>query len=266
MIVDNIKKAIAQIEKIDITNNEFKYAVFDFDNTCVVNDVAEAAFAYLCENNLLKDFSLLGKKHLDSSDYHAAALRHYYQLLDQGKTEQAFGFIGECLSGFSLAEVAAAVKKTVASEGEAVTKRILFSLTINRGLKVREGIKELLAYAHKKNIAVWVISASPESMVKPAWELFFPNVKAECIGIENVMNGDLLTAKLIYPLPIAGGKVANIQNKIQREIKPIFAIGDSINDQPMLEYAELAIVIDRGNSLAEYAKGRKDWVILAATT
>ena len=32
-----------------------RFAVLDFDNTCIINDIGEATFAFACENRLIKN-------------------------------------------------------------------------------------------------------------------------------------------------------------------------------------------------------------------
>jgi len=38
------------------------FAAFDFDNTCIYNDIGEAVFVYQCENGLLRNRYLLGRE------------------------------------------------------------------------------------------------------------------------------------------------------------------------------------------------------------
>ena len=63
MRTTSLNKITSLIDKISSTNDGYLYAVFDFDNTCIINDIEEASFAFICENRLLKDFSLLNQKY-----------------------------------------------------------------------------------------------------------------------------------------------------------------------------------------------------------
>ena len=262
MIVSSIREVLEQIDKLDLSNSKFRYAVFDFDNTCIVNDIGEATLAFLCENKLLRDDSLLPDKDFsNSSEYHRAVFRHYFHMLDENKIEEAYRFIWECLSGFSVEEINNMVERVVHFEGEVLTKRKLLGLTVHKGLTARNGIAELFTYTKKKDIEIWIVSASSDYIVRQAFEIFFPNVKARCIGTENIIKNNVITSNIVYPLCALERKVDYIQSRIHKSIKPIFAVGDSINDKAMLEYAELTIVIDRGNSLSEYAKKQDGWVV-----
>ena len=66
------------------------FAVLDFDNTCIVNDVGEATLAYVCRNHLLRYGNLLpsGGQSCDPA-YHAQVFRHYHQLLNRGDIRPA---------------------------------------------------------------------------------------------------------------------------------------------------------------------------------
>ena len=104
------------------------YAVFDFDNTCIVNDIAEAALAYLCENNLLKK--------LDGE----ATFKKYFRLLEEGHTQEAYEFATQLLAGFTISEIKTIVQETVRQEGSKLSKRKLFGIEINRVIKPNKSI------------------------------------------------------------------------------------------------------------------------------
>ena len=51
---------VTLIDQIERTPNGF--AVFDFDNTCIINDITEATLHYIARNNLFRDKNLLGNE------------------------------------------------------------------------------------------------------------------------------------------------------------------------------------------------------------
>ena len=79
---------VTLIDQIERTPNGF--AVFDFDNTCIINDITEAVLYYLSANNLFKDENLLSFK---SENYAKDVFENYYKLLDENKTREAYEFI-----------------------------------------------------------------------------------------------------------------------------------------------------------------------------
>src|SRR3989339_1351822 len=98
------------------------YAVFDFDNTCIINDIQEALLAYLCENSILKNFN--GEE----------VFKKYYQLIESSKLHEAYEFAVSVFWGFSLDELRKFTKDSIDSEGSRITKRELFGIKINKGI------------------------------------------------------------------------------------------------------------------------------------
>jgi phosphoserine phosphatase len=71
----------------------------------------------------------------------------------------------------------------------------------------------------------------------------------------------VLSRALDEPHSIAEGKVDCIKAFIDRSRRPLFAVGDSVYDLPMLEYAELAAVVGRDNAMTQEAR-RRGWFVL----
>src|SRR5262245_10927174 len=53
---------------------ERPFAVLDFDNTCIVNDIAEAVLAHMCRNQLLRGRGLIAPE-TPHGDYHRQVFR-----------------------------------------------------------------------------------------------------------------------------------------------------------------------------------------------
>lgn len=224
------------------------YAVFDFDNTCVINDVGEAVLAFLCENKLLKQFD------------NEAAFKKYYTLLEQGKTQEAYEFATQLLAGFTISEIKNIVQETAKQEGSKLSKRNLFGIEINRGIKTNQSITKLIGLLHP-HYKIWVVSASAKPIIEEALKIFLPDCQIKCIGMESEQNRGILTDQLIYPTSTFKGKVDNIKKYISKEVPPVLGAGDSMNDRYMLEYCKVKVVVDRKNQLTELAK-KKGWIIL----
>src|SRR5580704_15440471 len=79
--MDALAALSARIE--DVCDQPF--AVLDFDNTCIVNDIGEATLAFMCRKHLLRCGELLPSGAQPCSPaYHEQVFRHYHQLLDRG--------------------------------------------------------------------------------------------------------------------------------------------------------------------------------------
>ena len=256
--MDSLLKKIENKQKQSL---EYNYAVFDFDNTCIVNDIGEAILHFLCRNNLLRDHNLLKDNYIDIYEYHQAVFTYYYKLLNNRLTEQAYILCAQCISGFSVDEIKNITKHAITYEGTIITKENIFGININKGLKKRDTLSKILEYSQKNNIDVFIVSSSPEYLVKIAFHLFYPKINATIIGIKNITKKSIITKELVYPLSILSGKVLNIKNNIHPSIKPLFAIGDSMNDFKMLEYSQLPIVVYQKNNLSNYAQ-KNNWDII----
>src|ERR1700692_3405228 len=114
------------------------FAVLDFDNTCIVNDVGEATLAFMCRNNLLRCGELLPTGAQPCSPaYHEQVFRHYYQLLARGDIRSASLLCAGILAGFKPDDAAAAVSAALDAEGNVPGESALYGIPIARGLAVR---------------------------------------------------------------------------------------------------------------------------------
>lgn len=232
-----------------------RFAVFDHDNTLIYNDIMEATLAYLCEHKLLRNFSLVAT----DKDYHAAVFQEYHRMLADGRAKEAYRFAAKTLAGFTIREMKGVVEETLKQEGTKLGEHILYDIKIAKGIDVNPQIASLTQLLQQDDIQIWIVSASPRAVIEPMRDHYFPGCSVIAINQELVRGK--LTDKVIEPAPIYDGKVKCIQRDINRMVRPILAVGDSMNDRAMLEYAHIPVVVDRGNSLAAFARERH-WHIL----
>lgn len=168
------------------------FAVLDFDNTCIVNDVGEATLAFMCRNRLLRCGELLspGAQACDPA-YHERVIRHYYELLGSGDIRAASLLCAGALAGFAPPEAAAAVSAALDAEGTVPGAAELYGMPIARGLAVRPGLRRLIDFSAANNIQVWIVSASPEIAVRAAMARF--GLCGNLIGLRHQVNGGVLS-------------------------------------------------------------------------
>ncbi len=232
------------------------FAVFDFDNTCIVNDIGDAVLAFTARDNLFKDKTLLNG---EFENYSKAVFENYHKLYDGGQIKEAYEFMAKTLSGFSVDEIKSLVDEAIKFEGEEINTAELFGRKINKGIKPRKEIVELVGFLKNNKVEVWIVSASSEILVRQAMEHF--NIKANLISVRNVVVDGKITNELEKPLSIYEGKVDCIKKFISQDKKPLLGVGDSMNDLPMLEYCEIKVVVDRQNELAKKAK-QNNWFLI----
>ncbi|HWE77993.1 MAG TPA: haloacid dehalogenase-like hydrolase [Pseudolabrys sp.] len=239
------------------------FAVLDFDNTCIVNDVGEATLAFLCRNHLLRCGKLLrsGAQPCDSS-YHEQVFRHYHQLLNGGDIRSASLLCAGILAGFKPHEATAVVSAALDAEGTSPGETELYGISIARGLAVRPGLRRLIDFSAANDIQIWIVSASPEIAVRTAMGRF--GLVGNLIALRHRLDHAVLTHALDEPHSIAEGKVDCIKRHIDGSWRPLFAVGDSVHDLPMVEYADLHAVVERDNALTQEAR-RRGWFVLPSS-
>jgi len=232
------------------------FTVFDFDNTCIVNDIGDATLAFMARNNLFRDKNLLPGKF---EDYSRAVFENYHNLYNAGQIKEAYEFMAKTLSGFYVDEISRLAEDVIKFEGEEIKIAEVLGIKIAKGLKPREQITELINFLKNNGVEVWIVSASPELLVRQAMKHF--NIEANLIGVRNVIVDGKITDELEEPLSMFEEKVDCIKKYISRDKKPLLGVGDSMNDLPMLEYCEIKVVVDRQNELAKKAK-QNNWFLI----
>ena len=236
------------------------FAVLDFDDTCIVNDIAEATLAYICRNQLLRRADLLASRTQDCARmYHREVFRRYYALLHRGDIQSASLLCARIFAGFSAIEAETIVAAAIAAEGSILGMEELYGIRIARGLAVRPALRRLIDFLHDNKVQVWIVSASAEIAVRTAMKYF--GLSAKLIALRNKLEGGVISTDLDAPYSIREGKVDCIRTLIDAYHRPVLAIGDSVHDVPMLEYAHISAVVDCNEKLIKEAR-RRDWFIL----
>jgi phosphoserine phosphatase len=250
----------AAISKRLEETREAPFATLDFDNTCIVNDIGEATLAFMCENNLLRCSDLLpsGGKPGDPA-YHSQVFRHYHQLLNGGDIRAASLLCARILAGFKPDEATAVVAAALDAEGNIPGEAELFGIPIARGLAVRPALRRLIEFSTANAVQIWIVSASPAIAVQAAMQSF--GLPGNLIALRHRIEGEVFSLTLDTPHSIAEGKVDCIKTFIDAKRRPLFAVGDSVYDLPMLEYAELRAVVERDNAVTREAR-RRGWFVL----
>jgi phosphoserine phosphatase len=236
------------------------FAVLDFDNTCIVNDVGEATLGFLCRHHLLRYGGLLptGARRCDQA-YHERVLHHYYQLMNGGDIRAASLLCARMLAGFEAREAAAVVAAALDAEGTVPGDTELYGVPIARGLSVRPALRRLIDFSTANDIQIWIVSGSPEIAVRAAMQRF--GLSGNPIGLRHRIEGEVLSHALDEPHSIAEGKVDCIKQFIDAGRRPLFAVGDSVYDLPMVEYADIPAVVARDDALTQEAR-RRGWFVL----
>src|SRR5262249_22142563 len=156
-------------------------------------------------------------------------------------------------------EAAALVRATMDAEGEVPRQDELYGVAIARGLKPRPVVAKLIDVLRATAVEIWIVSASPEIAVAAAMARF--GLSATLIALRNRRDGAVLPGEVAKPCSIAQGKVDCIRAFISADTRPLLAVGDSVHDLPMIEYAEIGAVVD-GNAAVTSQARRRGWFML----
>ncbi|MBX7100453.1 MAG: haloacid dehalogenase-like hydrolase [Myxococcaceae bacterium] len=210
-----------------------KAAVFDADGTLWRGDVGEELLRHLAARGALPSLA------------EPRAAFHEYERRHAVDPVEAYAFNAQVLAGLSEAQLeedcAALVKQRF--EGR------IFRFT-----------RPWLEALSGAGLEVWICSASPIWVVEAGAALLgIP--KARCLGARCAVDAGVVTARLEGPVPAGDGKVTWLE---RRGLRPALAVGNGELDEPMLRFAERAIVVaphgDEGNGLVRAAVS-KGWPI-----
>ncbi len=216
----------------------------------------------MCRHRLIRNRALLYDAVLgeDIEAYHDAFFRHYYELLSQGVTKDAFVFLLRALSGFRVDEIPALVEAIIRDQGTTLDTETYLGVPITKGLCVRKSVAHLLQECLDRKMKVFIISASPEVLVRAALQQYkLPFT--DCFGICLKESEGVYMNETLEPMPVEDGKIVCLQEKIHPTVRPILAVGDSMNDFSLLTYAHIRVAVDRKNGLSDEARKNK-WHIL----
>jgi phosphoserine phosphatase len=256
VLKDAIEHEIARLP------NRMHFAVFDFDNTCIDNDIAEATLAFMCRQHLLRNNHLVPSAKSDVATYHENVFHHYHDLSAKKDFRSAYRLCAKIFAGFTPAEASELVRATIKAEGTVLHNTRLFGVTISAGLRVHPVVQRLISYLQAAHIDVWIVSASPEPAVKTAMAHF--GIPGKVIAVRSKIRDGVFSDELEEPYPIAEGKVDCIRRSICDTSRPILAVGDSINDFAMIEFAAIHAIVNRNNELTHEAI-RRSWYVFKPT-
>ena len=151
------------------------------------------------------------------------------------------------------------VTAAIDAEGSIPWASELYGVPIARGLGVRPALRGLIDFSEANAVQVWIVSASPEIVVRTAMKRF--GLPGKLIALRNKTDDSVISMELDAPYSIGEGKVDCIRTFIAAGNRPLFGIGDSMHDLPMIEYADIHAVVDCGNALTQEAR-RRGWFIL----
>jgi phosphoserine phosphatase len=211
--------------------DRIKIALFDLDNTLLVGDIGEAVFVQLLTNGLSLKCTW-----------------EEYQSFLRRDVSAAYRLVVESMAGLTIREVEEATVK-VLKNPDSTIKYGKAEVPVPRP---HPGMKKFVMQLRKLKYNIYVISASNQTSVRIAAEEFF-GISPECsFGIETKITGGRLSATLVKPYPIGGGK-KEVYHKHIGPSAPLVTATDSINDVQMLSLTDpVGLSVWVGKNRAEF--------------
>ncbi|MBW1810450.1 MAG: haloacid dehalogenase-like hydrolase [Deltaproteobacteria bacterium] len=276
---DNLLKMIAKHGKDNVKYDAANppVVVFDFDNTCIRGDIGRAFFDHMVSQRKIKFNDLIfdalpadkreairkvwdqisklpADKQADSvqlQEFRKLMHQAYWSLCNQPDPTKCFPWQVRFYAGYTpdqLVRLAAEVmeselKRKLGSEQIKAGPDDKAPAITSTGIRIYKEITDLMVLLRKKGIKVWVVTAGPQWVVTGAARRFAV-AEGQVIGMRTKLDKGLLTTEMEPPPTFKEGKVEAIKKFIK--VKPILVLGDSWTDAEMMEYAENAILLDRG--------------------
>ncbi|CAM9194595.1 unnamed protein product, partial [Hapterophycus canaliculatus] len=206
-------------------------AAFDADGTLWDGDAAETFMDWMKASNLWK--------------HHGDFVGRYNSLLAKGNKNEAYGLAAQLFEGMDLSDI---------------SKLCDESFEENMRKLVVPEMKELVQDLRARGWRVVIVTASPTWIVEPGARLFGLGPE-DILGIEVETSQGKATSTLRYPLPVREGKVEALKRSFNDTV-PTFAVGNSLDDSAMLDYARGLALMSNPNSVEVVSLAReKGWSI-----
>jgi len=258
-----------------------KVAVFDFDNTLIFNDISYAVVYHLISRKLIttdpralrKIFPEKMAKLYLAIDNESTKLvfltryfKHYRRMCKSKGKPACLSWLAGLYIGFTPKKLREIVQIVIGTE---LSHRLCHahldqrrSIRVNRGLRIYETQRRLIALLKKRGFEVWIVSASNEALVE-VFARYFSVPPERVLGVRPQVVAGRYNGKVIPPVTYRRGKVKAIKKYIG--LQPLLVFGDAVTDKEMLEYAkERAVLIDRGNRDILAIARKQGWLIQKA--
>lgn len=268
--------AQARIDQALATAQPGDYLAFDFDNTCIWQDIGESFMRALVRAGALAIRSTVFweswdaetadvseawplAEAADAGDPEAVAawlacVEHAYMTRCQvrGKAD-GYSWAVQLMAGMREADVLAAADAYMPE-----------ALALHHGsidaVRIYEEIRALVARAQTQGVDVWIVSASSWWIVQAG---------ARCFGVppERVLGNrvavveGVLTATVTPPRMVFEGKVEALR-EVHGDHAPLLMFGDSMTDSDVMRWARWGgVVIDRGVEALRDLAVAEGWVV-----
>ena len=230
---ESIRKSHADL--LESNNKDIlPLALFDMDNTLLIGDIGEAVYAQLRAED--------HKVHIGWDEYK--------KVLEEHGPSVAYRQIVSAKKGLSKGTLRKVTRTVMEKE-----THIIFRENENEIKKLppkpNPVLNDLIALLRELKMEIFVITASSKHIADEIITGWFDIEEDKVYGVENkvefIDEELILQGELIEPAPILEGKAEVYLQKIENK-SPLIAVGDSLNDVPMMKLVPdqgLVIIVER---------------------
>lgn len=241
---ENIAEEIRRVES-DISKQNEKIALFDFDGTLIYGDIGESIFTFLKANGHNIDFRW----------------SEYLALVNNNELKKAYVQMVTSMKGINLNTVRNAARHLIKSSSSEIFfsedgKNYTYPLP-----KSVSGMINIIYYLKLSGWKISVISASYHYAVREVCNELFKlsneyirGIKTELYVTDNYE--DIITENVLQPIPVLKGK-ADVYKEMFANAKPLITAGNTTADKYLLELTAdsgIAIISGMKNSERELVK------------
>jgi HAD superfamily phosphoserine phosphatase-like hydrolase len=267
-------------------------AMFDWDNTMILNDIGEALFFSLVDDmgfSFNEDFwALIPEKYRDTLKHNYQEIKDlspaarnqsasyqayrktfvacYFAIDEEQGTQTAYQWLVHILAGLTSAQVKAAsetalhreLHRPIGKETIAKSPEDSKPVTVNTGVRYYPQMAELVQKLKDAGFDIWIVSASAQWPVETLAKRV--GIDADhVLGILPEIENNKIVPR-IKRFTYREGKAIAIRQEIGRT--PIFAAGDSNGDLEMLLLGSgPRLVIDRGKKPLMDTARERGWLV-----
>lgn len=287
---EQVSQTLAEV--ITRPRKEREVAVFDFDNTCIVNDIGEIFSYYLVDGisyryDLDSFWNLIDARdgrdelrrmveaiqsssnpfeHPLYDSYRSEMNAIYTRRLEREGKRDCYAWAVRLHVGLGEDAMVELSNRAIDAELAKPLERQTFltsrgeEIAVERGIRMIHAIRELFRLLDANGIEVWICSATNIWTVRE-FAARYGVPRDRVIGNRVRVVDGVLTDELIEPVMFKEGKRAAIEREIG--VRPTIVGGDSDTDFGMLEFAEFPLFLDTGTDSAyiEHAT-RNNWNVV----
>lgn len=280
--------ASEQLARAFRPENRGRRIALDFDNTCIAGDTGELLHLYLSENlgwdlhafaaqiapedgqdQLLALIAAFESGEDVKDALTEALIVAFPRRLRRTGAPATYAWATGLHAGIDVRELQHRALLMLTAEAERTREKQIIasnseeSLAIWRGLRSRPALEALIRVAETQGIDTWIISATNEWTVAVAASDFGVPA-ARVIGNRSIVRDHMILAERDSPVTWRHGKVQAYERYVAIDDRPVLAVGDSWTDFELLDFAEDAILLDRGDASLREAAVERGWAVVPA--